>query len=274
MRQSVIDKWHEYSTPLEGRVPSMYLDILGLVTCGVGNLIDPMSAALELPWKRDSDGQRAAPDEVRAAWTLLKSRPDYARRSTAAARALTKLHLDDADIDALVSRKLSDNQAYIRQHHFPMFEDFPADAQLGILSMAWAVGPGFPTKFPSFTRSVLAGDWLGARDNCTIREAGNPGVVPRNRANRVCFTNAEIVARCGMDRSELHWPTIAQADNPATERPANLGDLVVTGLEDARLHAELVAQLGERRAEILMPDTHDLDEEEEEVTVVDGPRRA
>ena len=40
IRQSVIDRWHEFSEPLEGRVNSMYLDVKGLVTTCVGNLID------------------------------------------------------------------------------------------------------------------------------------------------------------------------------------------------------------------------------------------
>src|SRR5690606_22446954 len=38
MQQSVIDRWHDFSEPLEGRVSSMYLDVKGLVTCCVGNL--------------------------------------------------------------------------------------------------------------------------------------------------------------------------------------------------------------------------------------------
>src|SRR5690606_14815421 len=39
-----------------------------------------------------------------------------------------------------------------------------------------------------------------------IREEGNPGVVPRNRHNRTCFSNAGIVVQSGLDRETLHWP--------------------------------------------------------------------
>jgi hypothetical protein len=252
LRQSVIDVWHAFSQPFEGREAGMYLDTHDppLVTCAVGCLIDPIGAALALPWKRDSDGTPANQDEIRTAWSLLKSRPEYSRRSAAAARKLTGLHLDDADIDALVSRLLAANAAAI-VHWFPMFADYPADAQLGIMSMAWAAGAGFATKFPRFKTAVLAGNWLSARDECTLQEAKNPGVVPRNKANRVCFANAEIITRCGLDRAALCWPQVAQAEVHAAERPVNLGDIVVTALDDARLHDEALAALQESRFRLL-----------------------
>src|SRR5688572_28003833 len=106
MHPTVITRWAEYSEPLEGRVPHMYLDILGLVTCGVGNLIDPVSEALKLPWKRRSTGKPATEHEVRAAWNALKARQDLARRHVSHAAAITGLFLTDPDIDDLVARRL------------------------------------------------------------------------------------------------------------------------------------------------------------------------
>jgi hypothetical protein len=37
------------SSKLEGYLPWMYLDILGWVTTGMGNKVDPVSQALSLP---------------------------------------------------------------------------------------------------------------------------------------------------------------------------------------------------------------------------------
>jgi GH24 family phage-related lysozyme (muramidase) len=211
MYESVRDAWHSFSEPFEGRVPSMYLDILGLVTCGVGNLIDPVSEALKVPFYRDDDGGRATPDQVRAAWFALKERQDLKRRGVSYARALTRLHMRDEDIDALVASRLASNEAFICKW-LPAFPTIPADAQLGILSMAWAVGAGFNRKFPTFTKAALAGDWFAAQAACTIREDGNPGVVPRNKANRICFGNAHLVATYGLDRAALHWPAAVNYD--------------------------------------------------------------
>lgn len=126
-------------------------------------------------------------------------------------------------MDELVARKRGEFYAYLKQHHFPTLEEYPADAQLGILSMAWACGPGFPRTFKNFTRSVLNGDWAGAAASCKIREAGNPGVVPRNKANRTCFGNAAIVIQGNLDRERLHWPGVLSPGNvEPTPTPATM----------------------------------------------------
>jgi GH24 family phage-related lysozyme (muramidase) len=242
IRQSVIDAFLAFTTPLEGRVNHLYLDVLGLVTTGIGNLVDPVFAALALPWKLP-DGSKAPPDVIRAQWSALKARQDLAHRSLKYAAAVTTIRLDDTDVDALVLGKLQENADFVAAHYFPMFAHYPADAQLGIMSMAWAVGPGFPLKFPTFKSAVLEGDWDGALAACTIKEAGNPGLVPRNAANRVCFANAEIVERCGLDPTVLNWPSVAQGDVHPADRAANLGTLVAVALDDARVHALEVERL-------------------------------
>jgi len=237
LRQSVLAAWHSFSEPLEGRVPHMYLDILGLVTCAVGILIDPLDLALPLPWKHE-DGRPATRQEITDAWQRLKARQDLAHKSAAHALELTGLVLSSEDIDAVVAKKLASNADFITEHHFPELATFPADAQLAIMSMAWAIGPGFPAKFPHFTRAVLSGNWAGAQADCTIREEGNPGVVPRNRANRICFANAEIATRLGIDRNRLGWPQVIQpTSQPPPEHVRAIEIVRSAALEEARLHA-------------------------------------
>lgn len=212
MHPSVESKWHKVSEPLEGRVHSMYVDIKGLITTAVGNLIDTVQAALKLPWKHEATGELASRDEVAAAWRDLKSQAaHYAKLHWKYAAKLNDLRLTDADIDALVLRVLREFETHLVAHHFPQFATYPADAQLAILSMAWALGPGFPVKFGNFKRAVLASDWAGAAASCKIREEGNPGIVPRNALNRMLLANAEIVKDLGLDPSELHWPEVASA---------------------------------------------------------------
>jgi GH24 family phage-related lysozyme (muramidase) len=247
LQQSVLDAWHQFSEPLEGRIEHMYLDILGLVTCGVGVLIDPIELAVRLPWKKQ-DGSPATNQEVEEAWHRLKSRPELAQRHVSHALAVTGLFLSDEDIDTVVARKLAQNAEFVREHHFPEFAAFPADAQLAIMSMAWAVGPGFPAKFPHFTRAVLSGNWAGAQADCTIREEGNPGVVPRNRANRICFANAEIASRLGVSRQVLGWPNVMKPPSaPPPEHVRAIEIVSSAALEEARLHALDVTRLSALR---------------------------
>jgi hypothetical protein len=224
----------------------MYLDVKGLITCGMGNLIDTPAEAQRLPWLRP-DGTPATQQEISNAWHLLKARPDLARRNARYAGELTGLVLTDAAVDELVAKKLASNEQYLETRFFPDFGEFPADAQLGILSMAWAAGPGFPVKFPSFTKAVKAGDWAGAVEHCTLREANNPGVVPRNKADRICFANAEISVRVGLDPEVLWWPGVAPTANVAVPITPELQDLSAAALDDARVYALELNRLSAHR---------------------------
>lgn len=224
LHQVVWDVFAAFSEPLEGaRIPYMYLDVKGLVTTGTGNLIDPVTAALPLPWR--IDGRPATAREIREDWLALKGEDD--RRTREGERPLRKLHhkyaaaytrcrLDDADIVALVAAKLAGNVRHL-VGVFPAFAVWPADAQLAVCSMAWAVGPALDRKFPNLTKLARVADWAGciagiAADGhggswaAKIRETNNPGVVPRNKANAVCFANAAAVAAAGARVDALHWP--------------------------------------------------------------------
>ncbi len=212
------EEYHAFSTPLEGRVPGMYCDVLGLVTCGVGNLIDPIQAAEKLPWTLE-DGRPAELAQVRADWHKLKDNADfYAKRHFKLALEATKCRLTGAAIDDLVSRVLDLNEAQMKKT-FPDWDAFPADAQLALMSMCWAVGAGWPTKFGNMKACVLKQDWEGCVATCKIREQGNPGVVPRNARNRFCLHNAAIVKATGSDNTVLHWPNVASA-TPAQPVPS------------------------------------------------------
>jgi hypothetical protein len=246
----------------------MYLDIKGLVTCGVGNLIDTPSEAAKLPWKWDRDGTRASDAEIRTAWHNLKLRQDLARRHVSHARALTGLHLDDADIDALVASKLESNDAFIAKW-FPGWADIPADAQLAVLSMAWAVGPAFNQKFPKFTNAALSGNWEAAREHCTIREEGNPGVVPRNRANRLCFSNAALVLKTGGQPHILHWPDVKPV--PAVRENDDTRAIALAAADDAAfLRSAAWRSEAKRELSNLGPEPFPLDSDDDEITVLDA----
>jgi GH24 family phage-related lysozyme (muramidase) len=244
VKQSVINAWHAFSTPLEGRVHWMYLDILGLVTAGVGNLADPIGLALIMPWVMP-DGSPAPHDQIRRDWTALKAQQQLKKLHYKYAANVTKVRLTDAGIDAMVAKKLEQNALYLRQTYFPDWNKWPADAQLGALSMAWAVGPGFPTKFGNFTRFAKEQKWLEAMASCKIRETNadgspNAGIVPRNRANRLCFANAETVRRGGMDPEVLHWPneaptkSLEPVDRDADTVPAFTPDPNIEAVHEAR----------------------------------------
>ena len=60
---------------------------------------------------------------------------------------------------------------------FQKFDEWPADAQLALHSMAWAMGSAFAArgKWPHFRAACAKMDFDLAADNCKMSEAGNPG---------------------------------------------------------------------------------------------------
>ncbi len=218
MHPAVIAAWHKFSEPLEGRVSHMYFDVKDLITVGVGKLISTPEMAIAVKgWV--IDGRPATDRDVRDAWLSLRGEED--RRLRTGERPLKALHykyaapytrvrLPDTAIDALVLAKLEDFTAHMQKNYFPDFAAWPADAQLAASSMAWACGPGFPATFKNFARFAKVQDWLGCKACCAIKTDGNPGVIPRNKANVLCFENAAEVAANGWPVDELHWPGRAE----------------------------------------------------------------
>jgi GH24 family phage-related lysozyme (muramidase) len=218
MYDSVRSSFNSFTKTFEGRVPWMYLDIKGLVTVAVGNLIDPVDAALSLPFVHKTDNTPATKDEIRAEWTSLKAKTDLATKGYKACESITNLRLTDPGMDSLVDSKLTLDETALKKS-FPNWDEWPADAQLGVLSMAWALGAGFAAKWPKFAAAAKAGDWVTASSNCAIDTTGNPGVVKRNDADIKLFKNAAAVIAKKLDASKLYYP----ADVPASAESPSSG---------------------------------------------------
>lgn len=202
MRDAVKAAFNAFTDRFEGHVSFMYCDVLGLVTTGRGNLIDPMPMALPLPWQKP-DGTLATPAEITAEWNRIKGLQSIKMRGGYAYKPYATLFLSNDGIDALCLAKVVQFEGILRGR-FPGWDDWCADAQLGVLSMSWAMGAAF--NFPAFVRCANSGDWAGAAANCTINPTGNPGVIPRNTANRILFGNAAAVAAKGADPETLFYP--------------------------------------------------------------------
>jgi len=214
MYPSVAKAFSPFSIKFEGYLPFMYLDIKGYVTTGMGNLVDPIGAALSLPWRRP-DASLAAQGEISDAWHAVdaqrccpKGQQQTSGLATKYGQAfgpITTIRLDKAGIDTLIQQRLATNEAFLRKK-YPGYDHWPADAQMGIHSMSWAMGPGF--NFPQFTKAVnqLRPDFAAAAIASHINEKGNPGIVPRNAANLQLFNNAEAVLKLHADPSKLFYP--------------------------------------------------------------------
>ena len=209
-KASVVNSFVDWTTPLEGWLPFMYIDALGYVTTGMGNLIDPIGLALALPWK-NADGSRASSDQVTAAWNAVdaqRSDPKGKKQASGPATkgggsqgGVTSIRVTKDDIHALVAQKLKENETYLISG-LSNFDQAPADAQLAAHSMSWAMGPGFAKTWTSFRDAFLKGDWAGAAAQSHMQ---GTGIDMRNMANKLLLTNADLVAKNKKDPDTLYY---------------------------------------------------------------------
>ncbi len=235
------------SIDCEGQVPWMYLDVLGLVTTAIGNLIDTPDEALSLPWLR-LDGSPATRREIAAEWSAIKHGGcgDYrdplhcawvatkghkclAHAGHLACEKITRLRLNADGIAAVVERARA-RMATQLEARFPEWQEWPWQAQLATLSVAWACGAAF--RFPKLEAALRAQDFgahvvkdgkrvpvSGAALECTIREAGNPGVAKRNVKNRALYLDAtEALANTVL--RPAHTSALGPAAIDDVERPS------------------------------------------------------
>ncbi len=141
----------------EGVVNHMYLDIVGLVTIGVGFMLPNPAAAQALRLVRRDTGKPATGEEKAAEWETVHAQRKAMRASTY--KKFTNLDMPDAEVDKQLGVLIDD---FVRNLHnrFPKFGKFPDPAQIGLLDMIYSLGPkGLFVGFPKFCSAVDAQDW-------------------------------------------------------------------------------------------------------------------
>ncbi|CAN5754072.1 hypothetical protein BH11MYX2_BH11MYX2_41480 [soil metagenome] len=233
MSDVVRTRWLEFTEPLEGGVAYPYADIRGLITIAYGNLIDPMIAALALPFVRP-DGSRATTAEIASAWQAVKNDRDAARRGHTYARTLTLLRLTADGMTSLALGKYDASDAALTRR-LPDFASYPACARMALHSLAWACGAN--VHYPRMFDAVNARDYELAAVEIHMNEwtpegIHNAGLVPRNKANNILMRNAVRVHAYHLDPDTLDWhaligvgdaPTEPQLDNPASSPTIHVG---------------------------------------------------
>ena len=216
MKQAGLDAFQSFTESLESALSYMYLDVLGLVTCGYGNLIDTPAAATALQWRKP-DGTLATREEVLAAWSLVESKQSMAKQGGGRFGVLTNIRLDKEAVQALFSSTVERNNVALC-HRFSDFEDWGADAQMALHSLCWACGNAF--RFPKLEAALRAVDYATAEVEIEMSKGSNPGndLRRRNAANQLMMRNACHVQAYHLDPGVLYWPVdlarIDQDDAP------------------------------------------------------------
>jgi hypothetical protein len=207
MHQSVALALPGFLKQFEGKVNFMYLDVKGLVTIGVGHLIDPVDQALKLDFQTKGGGG-ASTGEIAAEWSTVKARKDLIGQGSAAFGQITRLQLTDRGISQMIDQHAAAIESYIKTNasariYFSNFDRWPADAQLGFMGIAWGIVPIPQFGWHAFPKACQAEDWLTAAKECKI---SSPLAAGRNEAHKLMFMNAAAVKANGENIAELSWP--------------------------------------------------------------------
>jgi hypothetical protein len=206
--------WYQFISKDEGDVAFMYLDTKGLVTVGIGNLIDPMSLAVPLPFQLKAGnrlnqpaGAQAGRAQIEAEWKHLKNHPNRGRLASGGHRLCereTNLELNVGARRQLFDRTTATFEATLKRYFFD-YDRWPADAQLAVMAMGWGLGPAFPPRFPRFTAACRARDFAKAAAESNIKTWH----VHRYDPTPTLHSNAAVVeASPGKYRSGIvHHPT-------------------------------------------------------------------
>jgi len=208
MHQSVQNALHDFLKQYEGKVNFMYLDVKGLVTVGIGHLIDPVHMALKLEFRTKGGNSPVSGGEVQAEWQTVKSRTDLMQKGGAAFGAITRLELSDNGIKAMVKSSAAAIENYIKtnpsaQKYYSNFDNWPADAQLAFMGVAWGGIPIPQFGWHKFPEACRVEDWDKAAAECKIT---SPIAAGRNEAHKTMFLNAAAIKWNGEDIKQLSWP--------------------------------------------------------------------
>lgn len=207
MWQTVKNAFIRFTVDLEGRCLWPYLDVKGLVTTGDGNLIDSPQAMIEFNRWYHKSGAPATDVEIASEWNTVKAlqshsndHPNFWRD-----RALLTMNADETDAKVLVKLvQFETSMMQIKQLH--SYCNMTADAQMGLLSMVWAMGVGNMASYHKFLAFADKLDYAGMASECYMDATHNPGLVDRNYYNKKMFTNAAKVIELGLDITIWYGP--------------------------------------------------------------------
>jgi hypothetical protein len=215
MRSSVQTAWPNFVTFYEGRLSWLYLDTKALVTTGIGFLMDTGTgqapeSCLALPWV--DQGMPATRAQIGSAWSRVKARTDLAPKGGYAFKDVTTLRLSDQTISALLNAKTLEFWSVLVAQ-LPGLEQWPADAQLALMDMAWHMGPRFlGSRWPNFTAAAHASDFAGMAEHCQTANQS-----PRDARHVHLFSNAALVVKLGLDPGRLWDDLTPEQEVPVSD---------------------------------------------------------
>lgn len=208
MHAAVRQKLPGFLKEYEGKFNFMYLDKKGLVTVGIGFLLKTADSAAKLDFQHKGGGT-ASTGEKRAEWKKVKASTHLINKGGSAFAAITDLVLSNKGIEQMMRMHMDAIEKYVKTNpaakkYFGDFDNWPADAQMGLLGICWGIMPIPAFGWYKFPEACRTKDWATAAEQCRIKDAPTG----RNQGHKRMFENAAIVEKYKLEIKTLHWPAI------------------------------------------------------------------
>jgi hypothetical protein len=169
MRTVCLARFIDWTANFESDTDFPYDDIEGLVTIGPG-LLCSRGLLLSLPCVHP-DGTPATHEEIQAAYDFLQSPAALATDKQGGAHyaLLTNVRVTREGLALAAKGTLLRFESQLRAS-FRGWDDACADAQLPVLSKAWAGGGLFAAEWPRFTAAWNASEW----EECAAQAMPSP----------------------------------------------------------------------------------------------------
>ena len=215
------DEFWNFTEPLEGGAAAdcMFLvqDLqvatgMGITFSNAANKAAGLAMAQRLEWVHKIAGRPCTPAEIEADYNEVLKHEDMGLAGPgrlAQWQALTNCRITEEGLKRGVRAKVLSNINFVKTQrkdakYLGDFDSFPADAQLCIISLTWAVGNEF--GYPKFCAACRAGNWFEAAKECGFKDKVN--TLPRRQAQQeTMMRNAGCTARGIGDPDTLQFPT-------------------------------------------------------------------
>ena len=213
MHSSAKERFVEYLREFEGFANWMYLDSRGLVSTGIGILLDPYETycrrlCKNVSWYDKDPRQKASDAELQKEFELVKSKngpagapvwtkdPATNFASYRTFEPITRYRLNEADVVKEVLNITAIKESSCRQYFGPAYDTYPADVQVVLTQMAY--GGGLAARKDDLKPLLAARDWLAARQYTylTNPKQGKDGYKKYNACFERLMLNAHIVESC------------------------------------------------------------------------------
>lgn len=235
------EQFWKFTQPLEGGFAAncmfMVQDLqvatgMGVTFSGKAHRADGLRRALALPWLNKNTNAPASPTEITRDYDLVLSMEAEGlakpfNHIEKVWKPVTLCRLDEAGFRKAVYDVIVSNLNGVRRNRasFGNFDDYPADAQLCVASLTWAIGPNFHTKYPSFCAACRAQDWILAGFQSTYKNPTGT-VVDRQRQQTFMMANADAAKRGFLNPDILYFPGLmALPIAPSFEIPGVPGSI-------------------------------------------------